>query len=99
MRHSAYTAASLHPVRTGLVLAAAAAGWAIATGGGTALLRRGRTLLDNARGGDGMSDADIEVEIRTQPVYDAPLTDVTLEADREEAHLMDEAAVGDGYRR
>jgi short-subunit dehydrogenase len=101
MRHSAYTAASLHPVRTGLVLAAAAAGWAIATGGGAGLVRRGRALVDNLRGGDGMSDADIEVEIRTRPAYAEPALapDATLEVTREEVYLMDEAAVGDGYRR
>ena len=63
MTHSAYTAASLHPVRTALALAAAGLGYAIATGGGGALLRRGREALDHVRGTGGADDPDIEVQV------------------------------------
>jgi short-subunit dehydrogenase len=70
MRHSAYTAASLHPVRTGLALAAVAVGWAVANGMTDGLVRRGRDLLGGLRGRGGrggMDDADVEVEIHGRP--------------------------------
>jgi len=72
MKHSAYTAVSLHPVRTGLALAAVAAGWAIATGAGSTLVNRGRALVDSVRGGDGMSDDDVEVEVHAARDYAPP---------------------------
>jgi short-subunit dehydrogenase len=74
MRHSAYTAASLHPVRTGLALAAVAVGWAVANGMTDGLVRRGRDLVGGlrGRGGDGMDDADVEVEIHGRPRYAEP---------------------------
>src|SRR5262249_56656376 len=51
LQHSAYTAATLHPVRTGLALAGVALGWAIASGATGGLLRRGRDLVGSLRGG------------------------------------------------
>jgi short-subunit dehydrogenase len=95
MKHSAYTAATLHPVRTGLALAAIAAGWAIATGAGASLVSRGRTLVDSVRGGDGMSDDDIEVQVRTQPAYASPAPEAVVIT--EEVYVLDNAAPGDRF--
>jgi len=96
MKHSAYTAATLHPVRTGLALAGAALGYAIATGAAGGLLRRGRTLVDTLRGGDGMSDDDVDVQVRAQPAYAAPMPEATIVV-REEVYVLDDAALGDRY--
>jgi len=101
MKTSAYTAASLHPGRTALALAAAGLGYAIASGGGGGLLRRGRGLLDRARGTDGASDADVEVQVRgVVPDYgtvEEPL-DVTGEyVTARGEYVVDAAAVGDRY--
>ncbi|HET7461074.1 MAG TPA: SDR family oxidoreductase [Longimicrobium sp.] len=96
MKHSAYTAATLHPVRTGLALAGIALGWAVATGAAGGLLNRGRALVDNLRGGDGMSDDDVAVTVRTQPAYAAPLPEATVVI-REEVYVLDDAALGDRY--
>jgi short-subunit dehydrogenase len=102
MKTSAYTAASLHPGRTALALAAAGLGYVLATGGGGSLLRRGRGLLDHARGTDAASDNDVEVQVRTVPAYGTvqeERLDVTGEyvTDNGEFVMMDNAAVGDRY--
>ncbi|HSU16022.1 SDR family oxidoreductase [Longimicrobium sp.] len=94
LHHSTYTAASLHPVRTALALVAAAAGYALATGGGEVLVRRGREALDSFRGRDGADDPDVDVQVRTAPRYDTP--DVTMEVVTEEVYVMD-AAPGDRW--
>jgi len=94
---SAYTAASLHPGRTALALVAAGLGYAIATGGG-GLLRRGRGLIDSARGTDGTDDrfARLEMDSVDDPdidvqVHRAPRFDAAGEA------VLETAAVGDRY--
>ncbi|MBV9109474.1 MAG: SDR family NAD(P)-dependent oxidoreductase [Gemmatimonadetes bacterium] len=96
LKHSAYTAATLHPVRTGLALLAAGVGYALATGGGEVLVRRGQDALDRfrGRGGGDESDPDIDVQVRGVPRYDTG--EVTLEVTRE-VYVMDDAAVGDRY--
>ncbi|HET7232588.1 MAG TPA: SDR family oxidoreductase [Longimicrobium sp.] len=95
MKHSAYTAATLHPVRTGLALAGIALGWAVATGATGGLLRRGREWVDTLRGGDGMSDDDIDVQVRAQPAYAAPRSEAVIIT--EEVYVLDDAAVGDHF--
>jgi len=67
LKHSAYTAASLHPGRTALALAAAGLGYVIATGGAGLLLRRGREVIDHVRGTGGADDPDIEVQVHGTP--------------------------------
>jgi hypothetical protein len=95
LKHSAYTAATLHPVRTGLALFAAAVGYALATGGGEVLVERGRRAVDRLRGrGQDDDDPDIEVTVRGTARFEAE--DVTMEVTRE-VYVMDEAAVGDRY--
>ncbi|HEX8246354.1 MAG TPA: SDR family oxidoreductase [Longimicrobium sp.] len=95
LKHSAYTAATLHPVRTGLAVFAAAVGYALATGGGEVLVQRGRDAIDRLRGrGQDDDDPDIEVTVRGTPRFEAE--DVTMEVTRE-VYVMDEAAVGDRY--
>lgn len=95
LKHSAYTAASLHPVRTGLALFAAAVGYALATGGGEVLVQRGRDAVDRLRGRGGEDDADVDVQVRrAAPRFDT--ADVTIEVTRE-VYVMDEAALGDRY--
>jgi short-subunit dehydrogenase len=86
---SAYTAASLHPGRTALALAAVGLGFAIASGGG--LLRRGRAddLRDDRFGRlgmDGMDDGDVDVQVRRAPRFDAA-----------GESMLETAAVGDRY--
>jgi hypothetical protein len=95
LRHSAYTAASLHPVRTGLALFAAAVGYSLANGGGEVLVRRGQEMIDRLRGrGGDQDDPDIEVRVRGVPRYEPG--EVTLEVTRE-VYVMDDAALGDRY--
>ena len=87
---SAYTAATLHPARTALALAAVGLGFAIATGGG-GMLRRGRA--DGTRddrfarlGMDGVNDGDVDVQVHRAPRYDTA-----------DESLLETAAVGDRY--
>ena len=92
MRHSAYTAASLHPGRTVLAMAAVGLGYVIATGGG-GVLRRGREMVDRVRGAGGADDPDIEVTIQRQP--ESPMaTDARVEPTGD---VYEPAAVGDRY--
>src|SRR4051812_8725832 len=74
---SVYTAATLHPGRTALVLAAVGLGYAIATGGG-GMLRRGRgsagagtegTDRFGRLGMDEVGDLDIDVQVHRAPGY------------------------------
>ncbi|HEX6750094.1 MAG TPA: SDR family oxidoreductase [Longimicrobium sp.] len=98
LKHSAYTAASLHPVRTGLALLAAGVGYALATGGGEVLVNRGMAALDRLRdrftGGSGDDDPDVDVQVRGVPRY--ATDDATIEVTRE-TYVLDEAAVGDRF--
>ena len=101
---SAYTAASLHPARTALALAAVGLGFAIATGGG-GLLRRGHGWVDDAHGGtgddrfgrlgmEGVDDGDIDVQIHRAPRYETA-DDARFDAAGES--VLETAAVGDRY--
>ncbi|HEX8904950.1 MAG TPA: SDR family oxidoreductase [Longimicrobiaceae bacterium] len=98
MKHSAYTAASLHPVRTGLALLAAAVGYKLATGGGEVLVDRARQAADRFRGRDGADDPDIDVQVRGAPRFDASHVpdEVTVEVTRE-VLILDDAAAGDRF--
>ena len=100
MKTSAYTAASLHPGRTALALAAAGLGYAIATGGGGSLLRRGRGLLDRIRGTGNASgtDTDVEVEVREVSAFvTVEELDVTGEYVRDSGEFVVDVTVGDRY--
>jgi short-subunit dehydrogenase len=99
---SAYTAASLHPGRTALALAAVGLGFAIATGGG-GMLRRGRGSggggIDGGDrfgrlGMDGVDDRYIEVQVHRAPVY-GTVDETRFDAAGES--LLDTAAAGDRY--
>jgi short-subunit dehydrogenase len=96
-KSSAYTAMALHPGRTALALAAIGVGFALASGNGGGLLRRGRDLVDGLRGADdGLDDPDVDVTIRTAPTYATAPRPATVGATGD-VRVMDDAAVGDRY--
>jgi len=96
LHHSAYTAASLHPVRTGLALFAAAAGYALATGGGEVLVRRGREALDSFRHRGDADDPDVDVQVRGVPRHAAPEATLIVE---EEVYVLDDPTAAEVWRR
>jgi short-subunit dehydrogenase len=99
MRHSAYTAASLHPVRTGLALAAAALGWALASGAGNTLLRRGRGVADSLRAASRGDGADRVPDDRANRGADAEIEAYVGFETSDAANPIESAALGDRYAR
>lgn len=113
MKHSAYTAASLHPVRAGLALGVAALGYAIATGSANGLVRRGRELVEGLRGGGG-EDAGSRAQVTELMGTSGTAAGAYSTADRgftattnapddvtievtREVYVMDDAALGDRF--